>query len=211
MSTRALISLFALLAVLAAVAFLMSALPGKPEGASAQPANVLPYGSVVLRLGERATFRGISIRPLSIEEDSRCPLDVQCIQAGTVRVKVEVVSGMGTSTGILKLGQEFTTEVEAITLTAVAPDKYSRVQISGGDYRLTFTVVLRRMPAENPGGTCYIGGCSGQLCTDRPDAISTCEYRPEYACYKTAACERQSNGECGWTPTPRLAACLANI
>jgi hypothetical protein len=39
---------------------------------------------------------------------------------------------------------------------------------------------------------------------------STCEYRAEYACYRTAVCERQSNGACGWTENAALKACLAN-
>lgn len=50
-------------------------------------------------------------------------------------------------------------------------------------------------------------GCSGQLCADMPLA-STCEFRPEYACYASAACERQSDGSCGWTATPALTACI---
>lgn len=63
-------------------------------------------------------------------------------------------------------------------------------------------------PQENPQPTCLTGGCSSQLCTDQPGAISTCEYREEYACYKTATCERQSNGQCGWTQTVELTSCL---
>ncbi len=59
-------------------------------------------------------------------------------------------------------------------------------------------------------GSCYVGGCSSQLCTDQPDAVSTCEYRAEYACYRNAQCERQANGSCGWTPTSQLTSCLAN-
>jgi hypothetical protein len=58
---------------------------------------------------------------------------------------------------------------------------------------------------------CYIGGCSGQLCGDKPgNLISTCEYRPEYACYRTAACERQTSGNCGWSPSKELTDCLNN-
>jgi hypothetical protein len=66
-------------------------------------------------------------------------------------------------------------------------------------------------PANNYGG-CYVGGCSSQLCTDRPGAVSTCEYRPEYSCYQNGAarCERQPDGLCGWTPTQTLFACLNN-
>lgn len=58
--------------------------------------------------------------------------------------------------------------------------------------------------------TCYVGGCSGQVCSDSPGMVSTCEWRPEYACYQDAVCEEQVEGECGWTETEELAACLAN-
>lgn len=73
-------------------------------------------------------------------------------------------------------------------------------------------------PAPGPGtptsptaGGCVVGGCSSELCTDasKGSAVSDCLYRPEYACYKDAKCERQANGQCGWTPTPSLVACLA--
>lgn len=57
---------------------------------------------------------------------------------------------------------------------------------------------------------CFVGGCSGQVCSDRDDVITTCEYRPEYACYQDATCEEQFDGTCGWTETEALAACLAN-
>jgi hypothetical protein len=56
---------------------------------------------------------------------------------------------------------------------------------------------------------CFASGCSGQVCSDEM-VVSTCMYRPEYACYKQAKCERQATGECGWTPTPAFNACLAN-
>jgi eight-cysteine-cluster-containing protein len=59
-------------------------------------------------------------------------------------------------------------------------------------------------------GSCIVGGCSGQLCIDESEGemVTTCEYREAYACYKTAACTRQSSGHCGWTSTPELKACL---
>ena len=60
---------------------------------------------------------------------------------------------------------------------------------------------------------CKIAGCSGQLCVDKnaEDIITTCEYRPEYACYKTARCERQSGGNCGWTQTAELSECISQF
>lgn len=57
-------------------------------------------------------------------------------------------------------------------------------------------------------GKCFVGGCSSQLCTDRDDIASTCEWLEEYACFRTATCERQADGACGWTETPELRACL---
>ena len=57
---------------------------------------------------------------------------------------------------------------------------------------------------------CYTGGCSGQLCTEKPDIMSTCEWKEEYACYQGATCERQASGGCGWTETPKLTQCLKN-
>jgi len=54
---------------------------------------------------------------------------------------------------------------------------------------------------------CKKTGCSGQVCSDQ-EVITTCEYKSEYECYKKATCERQANGDCGFTPTPKLTACL---
>lgn len=56
---------------------------------------------------------------------------------------------------------------------------------------------------------CVVTGCSSQFCSDQ-EQTTTCEYLPVYACYKQATCERQPSGQCGWTETPALAACLTN-
>jgi hypothetical protein len=60
---------------------------------------------------------------------------------------------------------------------------------------------------EPDAGACIRTGCSGQICADG-EMITTCEWRPEYDCYRAASCERQADGACGWTDTPELAACL---
>ena len=63
-----------------------------------------------------------------------------------------------------------------------------------------------------PTNICAVAGCSGQLCVPAIEAgniMTTCEFRAEYACYKEASCEPQSNGECGWTQTAELQQCLA--
>jgi hypothetical protein len=55
----------------------------------------LPYGKVSLSIGQTATFDNLTLKLLRVTEDSRCPQDVQCIWAGTFKVEVESVSGMG--------------------------------------------------------------------------------------------------------------------
>ncbi|MES2135090.1 MAG: hypothetical protein V4449_02530 [Patescibacteria group bacterium] len=165
-----------------------------------------PYGVVTLALGEHALFEDMSIRPISIEEESRCPTGVQCIQAGTVRVKVEVTSAMGTSTNVMTLGKSVTTEAETITFSSATPHPARDVSILPSEYRLTFNVMKR---TDSVGG-CFVGGCSGQICSDQVGVVSSCEFRSEYACYKSAACERQVSGKCGWTETPAFRACLLN-
>lgn len=69
-------------------------------------------------------------------------------------------------------------------------------------------VIKKDAPIVIPAGKCFVGGCSSQICSDREGMASTCEYREEYACYKTATCKRQTNGNCGWTETSELKACL---
>ena len=59
---------------------------------------------------------------------------------------------------------------------------------------------------------CVIGGCSGQLCiAEGEDGVSTCEWKNEYACYQNAVCEKQQNGECGWTQTTELQSCIQEM
>ena len=57
---------------------------------------------------------------------------------------------------------------------------------------------------------CIKSGCSGQLCVaaSNSDIISTCEWRDQYACYQTAECKLQSDGQCGFTQTDELNNCL---
>jgi len=61
---------------------------------------------------------------------------------------------------------------------------------------------------------CYVGGCSGQVCSDRQNdqqnIDTTCEWENEYSCYRGARCERQADNKCGWTMTDTLRSCIDN-
>ena len=71
---------------------------------------------------------------------------------------------------------------------------------------------LRLAPKKSEAGLkpCIRTGCSSQICSDH-DVITSCDYRPEYECYKKATCERQANGDCGFTKTKELTDCLGRV
>lgn len=104
-----------------------------------------PKGAVTVEVGLNKEITPIAehITVTSISEDSRCPHDVQCIQAGTVRVAIKIVSGMGTANEEIGLGKTVTTETESITFLTVRPEKESKKTIPQSDYRFVFQVVKR--------------------------------------------------------------------
>lgn len=57
---------------------------------------------------------------------------------------------------------------------------------------------------------CKPTGCSRQVCSDE-EVVTTCEFLPEYSCYPLALCEKQADGECGWTETEEFKSCLLSI
>ncbi len=91
----------------------------------------------------------------------------------------------------------------------VNPDNTYSLYGSEGFYiKLTTSAPVKPKPT----GGCVVGGCSSQMCVDasKGDMATTCEYAEHYACYQTATCERQVNGQCGWTETPALSQCLVD-
>lgn len=101
--------------------------------------------SVLLRtkIAQGESGLGVRITPLEVLEDSRCPTDVTCIQAGTVRVRASVESGGSTSESVFILGIVETRENETITLVSVEPAPLSTRSIVSGDYRFTWGIEKR--------------------------------------------------------------------
>jgi hypothetical protein len=101
---------------------------------------------LVLRLGEKGSLNGVSIVPLSVVSDSRCPSDpkVQCVWAGTVQVRAKIQSGLGTTETTLELNKEFTTEAESIVLVGAAPAKSVETEIATSTYQFTFQITKRK-------------------------------------------------------------------
>ncbi len=90
-------------------------------------------------LGQKMTASDISITPIKIISDSRCPLDVQCIWAGTVEVQAQVESSIENREYIFKLNEHQTFGDYLITLIEFAPAKTSGT-IPDSSYRFTFEI-----------------------------------------------------------------------
>lgn len=91
-------------------------------------------------LNERILKNTVHITPLSVVGDSRCPTDVQCIQAGTVRISVKLEGDGETRTETMTLGSPVSFGSKHVTLMSLVPAKNSKTTINARDYRFTFSV-----------------------------------------------------------------------
>lgn len=86
-------------------------------------------------LNEVANLDGITVRPLAVVEDSRCPASVQCVWAGRVRIRAEV-GGEGSRE--LTLGEPAAVSGGTLTLVDVRPGKRTPEAIAPRAYQFTF-------------------------------------------------------------------------
>lgn len=91
-----------------------------------------------IALGAHWEAQGITVTPKSIVSDYRCPLNVQCIQAGKVHVNVTLSNGTKELTRVFYSGESFTFDMVSITLVAVNPQRLTTAAIAPGDYRFVF-------------------------------------------------------------------------
>lgn len=85
----------------------------------------------------------IMINPWAVLEDSRCPIDVQCIWAGRARVGIHFYNPSNNTViqdAILEVGQSVTIGGIQITLLQVSPSTLSTHKIKDSEYRFTFDI-----------------------------------------------------------------------
>lgn len=95
------------------------------------------------RIDEGGSALGVRVIPHEVLEDSRCPIDVNCIQEGTVRVRATLESGLGTANQVFTLNEPITTEAETVTLVQVSPFPESGSGIEDVAYVFMFEVQKR--------------------------------------------------------------------
>jgi hypothetical protein len=95
------------------------------------------------RIGQEVSGLGVRIIPMELLEDSRCPVDVVCIQAGTVRVRALLIGGLGEANQEFRLNQPITTETEEITLIQVMPQPLAGIETEDSAYVFRFEISKR--------------------------------------------------------------------
>lgn len=91
--------------------------------------------------GEIANLDGIRVRPLELVEDSRCPASVQCVWAGRVRIRAELI---GEGMRELTLGEPAAVGGGMLTLVDVRPGKRTPEAIPRRTYQFSFRFEPRR-------------------------------------------------------------------
>lgn len=109
---------------------------------NAQPTQKV---SVLINKQKIVVKNKLSIKFASLIEDSRCPTDVQCIQAGEARITIEV-SGSKSAPKTFEIGIGKTPTTVSyggynIKLTNLTPQPASNIRINRNGYTATFTVV----------------------------------------------------------------------
>jgi hypothetical protein len=116
------------------------------EGPTSASTMTVPLGrEFALRVGETAAVEGTSLRisVTKVADDSRCPVDVQCVWEGDAAVSVVVTESAAQSYELHTSGR-FAREVAhgpyQVSLVRLDPAPRSTVPLSPGDYRATLLV-----------------------------------------------------------------------
>lgn len=139
-TTRIILIVLAVLVVAALAWFMNPPRTTIPVGPTPQTGGGDENGTVEAGLGQTVSVAGVTITPTQVLEDSRCPTDVQCIQAGTVRLQVSVVNGGKKSEQVLTLGEPVAVDKVVVTLVSVTPAKVSTVTLHDADYHFEFSI-----------------------------------------------------------------------
>jgi hypothetical protein len=93
------------------------------------------------RIGETVAVGGPKVTPLTVLEDSRCPMNARCVWAGQVRVRVQVHVGSGSQAMELTQGQPAPVADGTLELVEVQPDRVAAGEaprITPAEYRFGF-------------------------------------------------------------------------
>ena len=80
----------------------------------------------------------VTVTPVELVEDSRCPTGVQCVWAGRLILKTRIDGDGWRETTDLTLGQRYETRGNPVTLVRAEPERREDAPIDPSQYRFTF-------------------------------------------------------------------------
>lgn len=98
-------------------------------------ARVDEQGASEVRLGQRADVGGPKVTVLKVLEDSRCPIEADCIWASRIKLSVRIELGSGTSVKELASDQPLPIADGALELVRTMPARSSQHTITPEEYR----------------------------------------------------------------------------
>ena len=106
---------------------------------------------VTLGPGERAVFtqEQLEVRFMGILEDSRCPINLTCVWAGEVRVRLTIQKGTGEPAPLdIRMGDSEPIDAWRLSVLDVSPQPMSNEKIPLNRYRVTLKL-QRAEPAAS--------------------------------------------------------------
>lgn len=93
-----------------------------------------------LAIEQTGEFSGVSLTPLAVTEDERCPADDACELPGKLKVRARLSGGDDTKEVTITLGERLAFAGRNVALVGVAPLVRKGVPLDPEDYILTFAV-----------------------------------------------------------------------
>lgn len=100
--------------------------------------SIVPAPTGPAEFGQVTAVESLQVRPLALLEDSRCPASVQCVWAGQVRIRAEILSRSGREVRELTLGKPIAVGGGRLTLVDAEPPRLAPGTTDPRQYRFTF-------------------------------------------------------------------------
>ena len=100
--------------------------------------SIVPAPTGPAGFGQVTSVESLQVRPLTLLEDSRCPASVQCVWAGQVRIRAEIISPDGREVREMTSDKPIAVAGGMLTLVDVEPPKLAPGTTAPREYRFTF-------------------------------------------------------------------------
>lgn len=121
--------------ILAAVALAL-ALP--LAACATTPDRIAAAEGSAVKLGQPVALAGLTLTPMTVVEDSRCPINARCVWAGRIVVTTSVDGAGWSENANLILGEPQQVRGTRVALVSAEPGRMAGQDTAMDDYRFVF-------------------------------------------------------------------------